>query len=94
MLCLKILQPKNFTQRQLATLNLNKISQSRDVNPGPRISEQTENPSPEIRASFASKLFFSWFGSVIRAGWKKPLTSADVYDLPPADRCASVVEDW
>jgi hypothetical protein len=58
------------------------------------VPEQSDHPSPELGASFASKMFFSWFDSVIRAGWRKPLTAADVYDLPPADRCAGVVDTW
>ncbi|CAL1277165.1 unnamed protein product [Larinioides sclopetarius] len=41
---------------------------------------------PELRASFASKLSFSWFNGMSILGWKRPLRVEDLWDLNPDDR--------
>ncbi|GFT34184.1 multidrug resistance-associated protein 1 [Nephila pilipes] len=41
---------------------------------------------PEMRASFASKLLFWWFNDMSILGWKRPLTSEDLWELNPDDR--------
>ncbi|KAI1286918.1 Multidrug resistance-associated protein 1 [Halotydeus destructor] len=38
-------------------------------------------PSPEWNASCLSRLFFTWFDSLIKKGSKKPVVSDDIYDL-------------
>ena len=38
---------------------------------------QCEKPSPELSSSFPNRLVFSWFGSILKKGWKNPITIAD-----------------
>lgn len=49
------------------------------------------NPSPELSASFLRKIFFQWFDKTTWAGWRKPLTEADMYDINPADASRELV---
>lgn len=50
--------------------------------------------SPEVNASFPSRLFFNWFDTILWDGWKKPLTAKDLYDLDLPDRCRLLSEKW
>ena len=51
-----------------------------------------------MKASYPSILVFSWVDSIIRVGWKKPLTDDDLYDLDPYNTCEVVnpkfVKNW
>ena len=51
-----------------------------------------------MKASYPSILVFSWVDSIIRVGWKKPLTDDDLYDLDPDNTCEVVnpkfVKNW
>ena len=50
--------------------------------------------SPERFASFPSKMFFSWFDSLIWKGWKRSLTTEDLWTLPFYNRCSSIIPIW
>ena len=50
--------------------------------------------SPEVNATFVSKMFFAWFDGLIWKGWKKPLKSDDLYDLNPADSARQIIPIW
>lgn len=49
------------------------------------------NPSPEMSASFLSKIFFQWYDVTTWRGWKRPLQEADIYDLNPDDASCELV---
>uniref|UniRef100_A0A8D8XGU9 ABC-type glutathione-S-conjugate transporter n=2 Tax=Cacopsylla melanoneura TaxID=428564 RepID=A0A8D8XGU9_9HEMI len=59
----------------------------------PTFSEHpvTENPSPEYRASFPSRLVFAWFDRMAWLGYKKPLETKDLWDLNHEDTSKEVV---
>lgn len=59
----------------------------------PRHSTYTKatNPSPELKSSFLRQIFFQWFDTVAWAGWRKPLTEKDIYDINPDDTSAELV---
>ncbi|RWS24939.1 multidrug resistance-associated protein 1-like protein, partial [Leptotrombidium deliense] len=49
------------------------------------------NPSPETSASFLSKLTFWWFTKLALLGYKKPLTTDDLFDLCDEEKIANVI---
>lgn len=49
-----------------------------------------EDVCPEVRAGPLSRLTFSWMGPLMKRGYRAPLTFADVWRLPPADRSATL----
>ncbi|XP_037804336.1 multidrug resistance-associated protein 1-like [Penaeus monodon] len=58
-----------------------------------RLSE-TENPSPLLQASFVNRLFFFWSGSIVWRGWRRPLTSEDLWDLVPENTTSTLGAQW
>ena len=52
------------------------------------------NPSPEVAASYPSKLVFAWFDSTIKKGWKKPIREDDLHDMNPEFSCRNVMTTW
>lgn len=59
----------------------------------PRFSEYppVERPCPEQRASFLSKLFFSWFDTLAWKGFRKPLEAKDLWNMNPEDTAREVI---
>ncbi|XP_047481887.1 multidrug resistance-associated protein 1-like isoform X2 [Penaeus chinensis] len=55
---------------------------------------QTENPSPLLQASFVNRLFFFWSGSIVWRGWRRPLTSEDLWDLIPENTTSTLGAQW
>ncbi|KAJ2523404.1 hypothetical protein GGI11_001476 [Coemansia sp. RSA 2049] len=51
-------------------------------------------PAPEMTASIAQLLFFSWMDPMICLGYKRSLEPNDVYDIMPEDRSAYVCARW
>nr|QAA95906.1 ATP-binding cassette sub-family C member 1 [Diaphorina citri] len=51
----------------------------------------TENPSPEYRASFPSKLIFAWFDRMAWLGYRKPLENKDLWNLNHEDTSKEIV---
>ena len=49
------------------------------------------NPSPEIDATFPSKLLFNWFNRLAWTGYKKSLQEDDLSHLNPRDQSINVV---
>lgn len=49
-----------------------------------------QNPCPEVRASFASRLTFSWFDGLTYLGYKKPLVVSDLWSLRYENSAAEV----
>ncbi|KAG2427456.1 hypothetical protein HXX76_012392 [Chlamydomonas incerta] len=45
---------------------------------------------PEARAGVWSALTFSWMAPLIQKGYKQPLTTNDIWQLPPGDRVEAV----
>ena len=64
-----------------------------DPQPADKFAEG-DKPLPEISASFPNKMTFSWISGLLITGWKRPLTSEDLYDLNATERCANVSEKW
>ena len=56
--------------------------------------DYVSNPSPELAASYPSQMVFAWFDSIIKKGWKNPITEEDLYDISPENTCHSVMETW
>lgn len=53
-----------------------------------------QNPCPELRASFLSKLLFSWFDSMIILGYKKPLEQKDLWDISPENSVKEIFSSF
>lgn len=49
-----------------------------------------DKPTPELAASFLSKLFFQWFDSFIWLGFKRPLENKDLWSMKPEDSSTEV----
>lgn len=47
--------------------------------------QESQNPYPEDRASFLSRLSFTWFDSIAWTGYRRPLEKADLWDINPKD---------
>ena len=47
---------------------------------------------PEEKSSFVSRITFFWFNSMIWTGYKKPLTSDDMWSLSPKNKTSSVLK--
>ncbi|KAH9503701.1 Multidrug resistance-associated protein 1 [Bulinus truncatus] len=53
---------------------------------------ETEQPSPELSASFLSRITFWWLEKFMRQGYKEPLTESRLFDLHPRDKCQTVIQ--
>ncbi|KAI5745186.1 hypothetical protein M8J76_008998 [Diaphorina citri] len=51
----------------------------------------SQNPSPEYRASFPSKLIFAWFDRMAWLGYRKPLENKDLWNLNHEDTSKEIV---
>ena len=51
----------------------------------------SQNPSPEEKASFPSRLVYQWFDAMIWKGYKKPLEGKDLCDMNFDDKARNVV---
>ena len=60
--------------------------------------EESRKSSPEVNASFLSKLTFWWFNSLAILGYKKSLVTSDLYDLNEDDKsntiCSEFDKNW
>ncbi|XP_044142673.1 multidrug resistance-associated protein 1-like [Bufo gargarizans] len=50
-----------------------------------RLSDTGKNENPEYRESFFSRVTFSWYSSIIRLGYRKPLEREDLIELNDDD---------
>ncbi|KAL7641498.1 UNVERIFIED_CONTAM: hypothetical protein RMT77_007369 [Armadillidium vulgare] len=50
--------------------------------------------SPELDASFLSKITFSWLDRLIWKGYRNPLKQEDLYDLPPGKITNEMLKRW
>ena len=53
-------------------------------------TEGSGPPSPETSSPFASIITFSWFDSLATTGFKRALTTSDLWQLNPRDQSATV----
>ncbi len=66
-----------------------------DLSPRYRELGAENNDSPEIHASFASFLLFSWMTPLLKLGWQRPLENNDLYDVTPANEAEETyVRTW
>ena len=49
-----------------------------------------ERPSPELTATFPSRLLFNWFNTLAWTGYKRSIIEEDLDDLNPRDRSSTV----
>ncbi|CAG2060181.1 unnamed protein product [Timema podura] len=49
------------------------------------------NPSPFLKASFPSRLYFQWFDRFVWKGYRQPVTRSDLWGLNPEDTSKEVV---
>ncbi|KAJ2163175.1 Transporter of the ATP-binding cassette (ABC) [Coemansia sp. RSA 552] len=54
----------------------------------------TYPPAPELTASIAQLLFFSWVDPMIMLGYRRSLEPKDVYDLTPDDHSERICARW
>ncbi|KAJ5069267.1 multidrug-resistance like protein 1 isoform i [Anaeramoeba ignava] len=47
-------------------------------------------PNKEIKANIFSRLVFSWFTSLAKIGYKRPLIQNDLFELRPQDFCSKI----
>ncbi|XP_044597665.1 multidrug resistance-associated protein 1 isoform X5 [Cotesia glomerata] len=52
---------------------------------------QVDRPCPEQSASYPSKILFGWFDSLAWKGFKKPLTTSDLWSMNPEDTASEIV---
>jgi len=52
---------------------------------------KSDNPSPELSASFPSRMIYHWFNALAWKGYKKPLEYPDLWNLNPRDTSRQVV---
>ena len=76
---------------QLGPLKIKFIEQYQTIS---NFIDYVSNPSPELAASYPSQMVFAWFDSIIKKGWKNPITEEDLYDISPENTCHSVMETW
>lgn len=55
---------------------------------------EQKKPNPEIAASFVRKLFFLWFDSFAWMGYRKPLTTDDMWNIRPEDTSRELVPEF
>ncbi|KAJ2825755.1 Transporter of the ATP-binding cassette (ABC), partial [Coemansia erecta] len=60
----------------------------------PAGASEKHPPAPELTASIAQLLFFSWMDPMIWLGFKRPLEPKDMYDLMPGDHAELVCARW
>ncbi|KAJ2847340.1 Transporter of the ATP-binding cassette (ABC) [Coemansia brasiliensis] len=60
----------------------------------PAGASEKHPPAPELTASIAQLMFFSWMDPMIWLGYKRPLEPKDLYDLMPEDRSERVCARW
>ncbi|XP_059141156.1 multidrug resistance-associated protein 1-like [Physella acuta] len=52
---------------------------------------KNRKPSPENNASFPSRFTFWWMQSIMKQGYKQPLTEKVMPDLAPRDKCQTIL---
>lgn len=57
-------------------------------------SVKGEKTNPEIESSFIRKLLFIWFDPMTWHGFRKPLTTDDMWDIRPDDASRVMVPDF
>ncbi|KAJ2451544.1 Transporter of the ATP-binding cassette (ABC) [Coemansia sp. RSA 2336] len=60
----------------------------------PAGASEKHPPAPELTASIAQLMFFSWMDPMIWLGYKRPLEPKDLYDLMPEDHSERVCARW
>uniref|UniRef100_A0A672JYL5 Canalicular multispecific organic anion transporter 1-like n=2 Tax=Sinocyclocheilus grahami TaxID=75366 RepID=A0A672JYL5_SINGR len=73
---------------QLIALVLSAIA---DVSPEVKIISQT---NPEAKATFLSRITFSWFNSMLIKGFKRPLVQEDMWDLNEKDSTQTICREF
>lgn len=53
-----------------------------------------QNPSPQLKASFPSKLLYVWANPLLWKGFRRPLTTEDLWDMNPSVTSRGVVPDF
>ena len=57
-------------------------------------TDHTANPSPELNASYPSRMTFAWFDGIIKRGWKNPIKEDNLHDVNPDSSCRKVMQNW
>lgn len=52
------------------------------------------NPSPELSASMVNRAFFFFFDPTAWAGWRRPLTEKNIYDINPENASSELVPEF
>ncbi|KAJ6635067.1 Multidrug resistance-associated protein 1, partial [Pseudolycoriella hygida] len=52
---------------------------------------KVNKPSPEQRSSFINQILFEWFTPIMRMGYKRPLTEADIFDINPENTARELI---
>ncbi|XP_050687068.1 multidrug resistance-associated protein 1-like [Eriocheir sinensis] len=65
-----------------------------DVPSGLQKLTRTENPNPELDASFLNRLLFVYAFPIIWRGWRQPLTPEDLPDAQPVNSARVVYSKW
>ncbi|KAJ6635068.1 Multidrug resistance-associated protein 1 [Pseudolycoriella hygida] len=52
---------------------------------------KVNKPSPEQRSSFLNQILFEWFTPIMRMGYKRPLTEADIFDINPENTSRELI---
>ncbi|XP_023349637.1 canalicular multispecific organic anion transporter 2 isoform X2 [Eurytemora carolleeae] len=58
------------------------------------LDDDIDNITPEVFASFPSKLVFYWFETLVRIGWKRVILPEDIWGLKMEDRSKTIVSRW
>eukprot|EP00095_Tigriopus_kingsejongensis_P008533 maker-scaffold81_size397536-snap-gene-2.18 protein:Tk08533 transcript:maker-scaffold81_size397536-snap-gene-2.18-mRNA-1 annotation:"multidrug resistance-associated protein 1 isoform x4" len=58
------------------------------------VEDQVDVPSPEMYASFPSKIAFGWIDTLIKMGWQTPLNQRNIFDLNPNLTTNILTKKW
>ncbi|XP_069971268.1 multidrug resistance-associated protein 1 [Penaeus vannamei] len=62
--------------------------------PSAKEGDASEKPSPLLQASLLSRLFFWWSLPLVWQGWRRPLTSDDLWDIEPQNSSSTLAVRW
>ncbi|XP_050687231.1 ATP-binding cassette sub-family C member 2-like isoform X2 [Eriocheir sinensis] len=65
-----------------------------DVPSGLQKLTRTENPNPELDASFLNRLLYVYVFPIIWRGWRQPLATQDLPDAQPINSARAVYSKW
>ncbi|XP_042871644.1 ATP-binding cassette sub-family C member 3-like [Penaeus japonicus] len=83
-----------FVVQFLCNVALFLVSCFKDAPAARKELDASVKPSPLLRASLSSRLFFWWATPLVWRGWRRPLTSDDLWDIEPRNSASTLAVQW